>query len=89
MASLPIPAKKYFNDFSFDLVNYTVNRDSKVIGIFNGLTNTDENGQHISFLMDATINVGDVLTSTNKSYVIKSVEYDTYQGNPDLIKAYF
>ncbi len=89
MAHIPVPASTYFNDFSFELIEYTVKRNSCVIGSFQGLSNKDESGQHIAFLMDAAIKEGDILISGNKSYVVKSVDYDTYNGNPELIKAYF
>jgi len=89
MASLPVPAQTYFNDFSFDLMEYVIKRDSKSIGSFQGLPNKDESGKHIAFLMDAAIKSEDVLISGNISFVVKSVDYDTYNGKPELIKAYF
>ena len=42
MGALPVPAKTFFQDFAFDLLTYTIERDSKVIATAEGLTNTDE-----------------------------------------------
>ncbi|WP_338754240.1 hypothetical protein [Bacillus sp. FJAT-52991] len=90
MASLPIPAKIYFNDFSFDLVTYSIKRNSEVIASAQGLSNKDEDGTHIGFLIDTDIKVGDVLISPyNESFVVSRIGYDTYNGNPEMIKAYY
>lgn len=89
MTSLPVSAKTYFDDFAFDLVEYSVKRNSNVIGSYQGLLNEDEDGHHIAFLIGADIKVGDVLTAGNKSYIIKSIDFDTYNGNSELMKTYF
>lgn len=90
MGSLPVPAKTFFADFSFDLLTYTVNRDSEVVATVEGLSNSDEDGRHIAFLIGADIEVGDVLiSSTGERFVVKRIGYDTYNGKPELIKAYY
>ncbi|MEA0555600.1 hypothetical protein U1P98_12820 [Lysinibacillus irui] len=89
MAALPIPANQYFNDFSFDLIEYEVKRKNVIVGNFKGLLNKDENGRHIAFLMDASILPGDVLTASHQSFVIRSIEHDHYNGTPELLKAYY
>lgn len=71
MSTLPVPAKIYFNDFSFDLVEYTVKRNSSIVGSYKGLSNKD------------------VLMCETKNYIVKAIDYDTYNGQPELIKAYF
>lgn len=90
MGFLPIPAKIYFNDFAFDLITYSIKRDSVVIASAKGLNNKDEDGRHISFLIDTNIRINDVLTSsTNESFVISRIGYDHYNGTPEIIKAYY
>ena len=89
MSELPIPAKQYFNDFSFDLIEYEVKRKNEIIGSCKGLTSGDEKGRHIAFLMDASILPGDVLITSNKTFVIHRIDYDHYNGSPELLKAYY
>lgn len=89
MGVLPIPAKRFFDDFSFDLVDCDIKRNSKNVGRFKGLYNKDEGGQHIAFLIDADVKSGDVLTVSNNTFVVKCIEYDHYNGSPELLKAYY
>lgn len=90
MASLPIPAKMYFNDFSFDLVTYSIKRDSKIIASAQGLSNRGSSGPYISFLIDTDIEVNDVLiTAYDENFIVTCVSYDTYNGEKELIKAYY
>lgn len=90
MASLPIPAKIYFNDFSFDLVTYSVKRNSEIVASIQGLANKDEDGKHIGFLIGSDIKTGDVLTSSDNEYfIVTRISYDTYNGNREMIKAYY
>lgn len=89
MASLPIPAKIYFSDFSFDLIDYEVNRNLNEIGNFKGLKSKDENGRYIGFLIDADIQINDVLKAMNETFIIRNVSYDHYNGIPEMIKAYY
>ncbi|WP_113673724.1 hypothetical protein [Vallitalea guaymasensis] len=89
MAFLPIPAKDYFNDFSIAIEDYEIIRNSVSVESYQGIFNDDEFGEHIAFLMGATIEIGDVLVTPTKSYIVKSIDYDSYNGKPELIKAYF
>lgn len=90
MSELPIPAKMYFSDFAFDLVEYKVQRSGSTVATFHGLLNKDENGRHISFLYGSDIRVGDLLTNNEFcSYSIHDIKTDTYNGVPELIKAYY
>lgn len=89
MSILPVPAKTYFDDFSFALLEYAVERSSFALATYNGLPNKDEDGKYISFLYGCDLSVGDILTNMNSSYVIKRIEYDTYMGSPELTKAYY
>ena len=88
MSELPVPAKTVFSDFSFDLTDYKVERSGETIATLKGLANSDEGGNHISFLYGADVKPGDVLIS-DEDYIVKKVKTDTYHGNPELIKAYF
>lgn len=90
MAVLPVPAKIYFSDFSFELASYTLIRNSEIVATIQGLANKDEDGKHIGFLIGPDIKIGDTLTSTNdESYVVKKIGYDTYLGKTEMIKAYY
>lgn len=89
MAILPIPAKIYFDYFSFDALEYVVIRNSSNIGTFSGLINKDEDGNYIGFLSDCDIQSGDILTSGNKTYIISNIDFDYYNNNPEMLKAYY
>ncbi|EPY07450.1 hypothetical protein PAALTS15_10005 [Paenibacillus alvei TS-15] len=89
MATLPVPARIFFNDFAFELVDYSVKRNSEVVSSASGLP-SDENGRrYIAFLMDASIICGDILTSDSGSFEVTEIAYDSYNGKPDMIKAYY
>lgn len=89
MATLPIPAKMFFDDFSFDLVTYQIERNSKAVTSTKGLANKDEHGKHIYFLIGTDVQIGDTLRSNNESFVVGRIDYDTYNGTPEMIKAYY
>lgn len=89
MGSLPVPAEVYFNDFSFDLVTYFIKRNSETVGTADGLQNKDENGWHISFLINVDIQPGDILITPNETFIISHIGYDTYNDKAELAKAYY
>ena len=89
MGTLLIPAKVYFDDFSFDLLEYQVHRNSQNIGTYSGLINKDELGNHIAFLLECDIKPNDILSCNNKTYIVSDIDYDYYDGNPEILKAYF
>jgi diaminopimelate decarboxylase len=89
MAVLPIPGKIYINDFP-DKALYVIKRNSVVIGEFQGLINTDENGNHVAFLYGTTVQSGDIITADYFTPVtVVSTDIDTYNGKPEIIKAYY
>jgi hypothetical protein len=89
MANLPVSGEIYFQDFSFDLLAYTLTREGKIITVLKGLTNDDEDGRHIAFLIGTDLFPGDILEQNNKHYMVKSVDIDTFDGHPEIIKAYY
>ncbi|MFC9540766.1 hypothetical protein ACFTQ7_12870 [Lysinibacillus sp. NPDC056959] len=87
MASLPIPAKMFF---SFDLVTYSIKRDSKIIASAQDPPNRGSSGAYISFLIGTDIDINDVLiTADDENFNVTRVSYDTYNGKQELIKAYY
>lgn len=89
MAELPVPAKTFFDDFSFSLLPYKIKRSNSVIATLQGLSNEDEYGTHIAFLHGADIQIGDILLGDGEEYLVKKVKEDTYHGTPELTKAYY
>ena len=89
MGHLPIPADIFFKDFGFDLMEYRVERHQRFVGSFKGLLNKDEDGKHIAFLMDANVQTDDYLVGDVKTYVVERVDYDYYNGERSLLKAYY
>ena len=93
MGHLPIPAADFFKDFAFDVLEYKVLVNNAVIGTYQGLSNTDEDGNYIGFLMkdQPKISIGDTITTIDglESFNVRKVSYDRYKGNPELLKAYY
>lgn len=89
MSVLPVPAEMYFSDFDFDLVKYDVVRDGTHIATTKGLTNSDEMGNFISFPIDVDLQVGDVLQTKRQRLIVKSIDYGIYEGEEQIINAYY
>ena len=88
MSILPIPAKQYFSDFSFDLVEYQVIRKGKPVATMKGLSNSSHGQQFVSFLCGADSQVGDMLQAGTAVAIVSRIDYDTYNGQKQLINAY-
>ena len=88
MATLPVPAEQYFEDFSFDLEEYQVVRKGTVIATAQGLSNSSYGQQFVSFLFGIDIQPGDMLQSDALSAFVARVEHDTYNGERQLTNAY-
>ena len=92
MSSIPIPGKLYFSDFADDVLEYEVYDKDKLVGTYRGLTNSDEGGQLIHFLISEKpdISVGNILRTKDglESFSVRRIEYDRYNGKPELMKAY-
>ena len=89
MSVLPIPAEIYFSDFSFDLIEYEIVRNNTHLTTAKGLSNFDKKGKYISFLIGLDLQVGDILVTKNYNVVIKSLDYDSYQGKEQIVNAYY
>lgn len=89
MSDLPIPAKQYFDDFTFDLDEYKIIRGGKEICTAKGLPNTENGQAYISFLTGLDLRVGDVLQHGKDCLSVLDLDTDSYNGEPQIIKAYF
>lgn len=93
MGHLPIPAAVFFNDFASDVLEYNVLSNNILIGTYYGILNTDEDGNYIGFLMSEQpqISIGNIVRSTDgmESFKICQIAYDLYNGQPELLKAYY
>ena len=89
MAFLPVPASQYFSDFSFDLVEYKIIRGNESLGTARGLTNTDDRGQYVSFLIGIDLRVGDVLQDDSTCLEVIDLSFDSYNGEDQMVNAYY
>ncbi len=93
MANLPIPAHIFFDDFAFDAVDYIIKDGNSIIGTYRGLSNSDEIGNYICFLLSDSpnISVGNVICTPDfcDCFTITKTSFDHYNGNPEIIKAYY
>lgn len=89
MSVLPVPAKQYFQDFAFSLIDVTVKRHGERISIYQGLENREHGKRYIHFFVDADIQVGDVIEMDSVSFEVLSISYDTYEGEKQLIKVFY
>lgn len=87
MASLPIPGELYFRDFAFDAVDYSIEREGTVVASTRGLSNSDHGQAYIHFPLGTDIRPGDVLIAGSSRFNVRTVETDTYNGEPSLLKA--
>lgn len=87
MASLPILGEQYFRDFAFDTVDYSIEREGTVIASVRGLSNNDHGQAYIHIPLGTDIRSGDVLVAGNTRFNVRTVETDTYNGEPSLLKA--
>lgn len=87
MASLPIPGEQYFRDFAFDAVDYSIERNGTVVASARGLSNSEHGRAYIHFPLGTDIRPGDVLVAGNSRFNVRTVETDTYNGEPSLLKA--
>ena len=92
MGNLPVPASTYFNDFSFDVLEYNVLRNNSVVGTYRGLLNSDDEN-YISFLMSdqPQISIGDTISTTDglETFKVRQISYDRYNGKPELLNAHY
>lgn len=93
MGVLPIPAKMFFHDFANDVLDYNVLVDNIITGTYHGLSNSDEDGNYIGFLMSdqPKMSVGNIICTTDglESFTIRKISYDRYNGKAELFKAYY
>ena len=89
MAILPVSAQQYFDDFAFDLVEYKIFRDGEIACIAKGLTNSDKDGEYVSFLIDTDVQVGDVLQYADGFLSVISLSFDDYEGENQIVNAYY
>lgn len=93
MGELPIPAALFFDDFESEILEYNVLENNALIGTYRGLSNSDEEGNYIAFLMSEhpKISIGNTLRTIDglETFEIYKISYDRYEGKPELIKAYY
>lgn len=93
MGLLPVPAAIFFDDFASEVLEYNVLDNNKMIGTYRGLSNSDESGNYIGFLMSdcPQISVGSIINTTDglESFTIHQISYDRYNGKAELLKAYY
>lgn len=87
MASLPIPGDQYFSDFAFDAVDYSIERSGTVIASVRGLSSSNHGQSYIHIPLGTDIRPGDVLVAGSSRFIVRTVEIDTYNGEPSLLKA--
>ncbi len=86
MASLPVPGEQYFRDFAFDTVDYSIERDGAVIASVRGLPNSDHGLAYIHVPLGTDIRPGDSFVAESSRFIIRTVETDTYDGEPSLLR---
>ena len=87
MASLPIPDELYFQDFAFDAANCSKERDGSIVASARSLSNNERGQEYIHFSLGTDICPGDTLVAGALRFHVRSIETDTYDGKPSLLKA--
>ena len=78
----------YFTDFSFDLKPYSVIREGISVHQYSGLENTEDRKAYIHFSLPCDIQEGDLLKCNNTSFLVTKIDFDTYNGENALLKAF-
>ncbi len=93
MGELPVPAKMFFDDFANDVLEYNILANNVITGTYRGLSNSDENGNYIGFLMadQPEISAGNNICTSDglENFVVRQISYDRYNGKAELFKAYY
>lgn len=89
MGILPVPAKVFFFDFSFNLVEYQIKRNNQVVSVSKGLKNKSHGKHYVSFLIDTDVKVGDILESDDETFFVSEILYDAYNGEKQIINAVY
>lgn len=93
MGFLPIPAGMFFEDFEQDVLEYNILDHDALISTYRGLSNSDEGGNYIGFLMSdqPQISIGNIIRTADglESYKVSQISYDRYEGKAELLKAYY
>lgn len=89
MSILPVLAKQYFSDFSFSLIDVIVKRNGETIAVVQGLENKEHGKRYIHFFADTNIQVGDTMEIDSDTFEVLSIDFDSYNGEKQLIKAFY
>ncbi len=93
MGFLPIPAAMFFKDFASEVLEYNIFNNNNLVATYRGLSNTDEEGDYIGFLFieQPKISVGNTICTIDglEKFQVYKISYDRYNGNPELLKAYY
>lgn len=88
MSSLLIPPEIYFSDFAFDLKCYSVIRNGIATSQYSGLDNTEDRKSYVHFQLPCDIKVGDSLECNGDCFIVTKVDFDTFDGQKALLKAF-
>jgi len=89
MSALPIPAKTYFADFAFDLIDYDIIRNGKSIANAKGLKNKEHGRTFVSFLFGIDVSPGDILIGNGETLTVSEISIDTYNGEKQIVNAFY
>jgi len=91
MGNLSAPAKVFFSESANDLCNFTLSRNFISVATYTGLPYNDDHGHYIGFLVtdNPRIIPGDFLIHGKNKLFITEIDYDKYQGQKEIMKAYY
>lgn len=89
MSALPVPAKTYFADFAFDLVDYEIIRNNEPIANAKGLKNKENGEKYVSFLFETDVKQDDILIGDNETLTVYKTSVDTYNGENQIVNAFY
>ena len=89
MSVLPVPAKTYFSDFAFDLIDYEIIRNNEPIANAKGLKNKENGKSYVSFHFGTDVMQGDILIGDDETLTVSETSVDTYNGEKQIINAFY
>lgn len=93
MSILPVPAEMYFKDAAaiMDLMDVTIKRNGNIIETTHGVKNRENGKEYIHLPINVDVQVGDtmLIEDEGEDFTVIKIAYDTFNGERQLIKAFY
>lgn len=91
MSILPVSAETYFKDAAavMDLIDVTIKRNGNILETTHGVKNRENGKKYIHLPINVDVQVGDGILIEEEDFTVIKIAYDTFNGERQLIKAFY